>query len=191
MIITIDWNQYLGKGYLSKGPNYISEDEDRWEIYTYDGPLIIKAIIEKRERIEENIMFIERYFQGRASVTKAIDVETSTAELKNLNMLFSEPNPALAVVPRKLDPNTGEPEEEIVIPSEESMEAQADLTRERANYNEYTHDKGEAEDYIEQPRFKDEEKDYVEGYIDNIPKFNPLNNKETDNEERYTSREEE
>ena len=79
MICTIDWETFHAK-YLNQETIYMKEDENYWWFYTQDKHFYIKCVVPKSENQEENIMLIERYFQGRTNVIKCIEIDDASEE---------------------------------------------------------------------------------------------------------------
>jgi len=81
MIITVEWEVFHTK-YLNQNTVFAKENPTNYEFYTYDGVVIIKTMVPKKENAEENIMFIERYFSGRTNIVRALEIEDSVIPIQ-------------------------------------------------------------------------------------------------------------
>ena len=73
MLVIIDWDTFALK-YLNQNTIYVKEDDTAWYVYTQDGRFYIKATVPKDVNMEKNMMFVERYFNGRTNVVKVMDI---------------------------------------------------------------------------------------------------------------------
>jgi len=76
--------------YLMGNPIFLYETEERWCFYAYEGPYQVKCFVEKGERIEENIMFVDRYIMSNQNVTRVKDIETDEVKEEEIEE-YDEP----------------------------------------------------------------------------------------------------
>ena len=71
-VAIIDW-QLFHLAYFNQNTIFVKETETEWMLYTYEGIVLIKCVVVKKESAEENIMFVDRYFSGYQNVKRVID----------------------------------------------------------------------------------------------------------------------
>lgn len=79
-MIEIEWDVFHTK-YLNQNTVFIEETLTDYILYTYEGIIILKSIVSKKEDSEENIMFVERYFSGRTNIVRALSVDYGSKEI--------------------------------------------------------------------------------------------------------------
>jgi len=60
MMVRVDYNLFRQRFLLTSGTVFVQEDDKVWNLYAQEGVVTIKCTVEKSEKVEENIMFIER-----------------------------------------------------------------------------------------------------------------------------------
>ncbi len=74
MIIELDFEVFHLK-YFNQNTIFVKELEDGWDMYTYEGIVIIHTKKFKSIDTEENIMFVDRYLSSvNANILKVNDI---------------------------------------------------------------------------------------------------------------------
>ena len=59
---------------MPKKEIYVTEDEYSWKLYTSHDLYKIKCVVNKSENQEENMMFVERYFNPYPNIIKVVSM---------------------------------------------------------------------------------------------------------------------
>jgi hypothetical protein len=115
MIVSVNFQTF--QAMYMRGKVYVKENEDNWELWTWEGMYYIKCLVEKSEDTTENIMFIDRYFADRHNIIKVISV--TEKETEDETPMIS--NEAMTDQPREQIESTmevgniGQPDEVITV----------------------------------------------------------------------------
>ena len=77
MLVKIDFNTFRLRYLLTTNTVFVEEDDNVWNFYTQDKFIIVKCTVEKSEKVEENIMFIERLTNSghQQNIIKVIEAD--------------------------------------------------------------------------------------------------------------------
>jgi len=60
MLVKVDYNTFRMRYVLGSTAVFVQEDDNVWNFYAQEGVVTIKCTVHKSEKVEENIMFMER-----------------------------------------------------------------------------------------------------------------------------------
>jgi hypothetical protein len=64
---------------------YVRETFSTYEFYAQDGVIVIKSVYEKSPEIEDNIIFVERYMNGRDNIIKIREIVDEKVDVEDPN----------------------------------------------------------------------------------------------------------
>ena len=80
MIFIISWNSFIQR--TANQNIYVHEFDDRWEVYAVmSSAETVKSVILKNDEVEQNMMFVDKYFANNPNALKIIAYEHETPNI--------------------------------------------------------------------------------------------------------------
>jgi len=93
MMAIVSWDEFRNRWFNQKSI-YIWETETSWHLWTYEENIYIKCIIEKKDNLEENLIFAERWFNTtRVNLIRVLDMREDAFEPMKTEKEDLEPLP--------------------------------------------------------------------------------------------------